>query len=81
MEDFKNWKSSCKEYSRKDFMAKFPTIKLKGACDDVLLYDGGHHIQVLFDGTFYECNTNRHKILEIVELELYLKKVEQKIYK
>lgn len=81
MEDFKNWKSSCKEYSRKDFMAKFTTIKLQGACDDVLLYDGGYHIQVLFDGTFYECNTNRSKDIEEVEKNLFLEKIMHKLDK
>lgn len=81
MEDFKNWQNTGRYMPRKEFMTKFPTIKLQGACDDVLIYDGGHFIQVLWGGTYYESNANQGKIMELVELELYLKKVEKKIYK
>jgi hypothetical protein len=81
MEDFREWRDSGRCYTRKAFLKINPTAELKGACDDVMLYDGGHYIQGLFDGTWYECNTNRNKYIEIVELELYLKKVEKKIYK
>jgi hypothetical protein len=81
MENFKNWQASGKFYTRKEFKRLNPSAVLKGACDDVMLYDGGHYIQGLFDGTWYECNTNRSKEIELVEFELYLKKVEQKIYK
>ena len=81
MEDFKNWQNTGRYMPRKEFMTKFPTIKLQGACDDVLIYDGGYFIQVLWGGTYYESNVNQGKILELVELELYLKKVEKKIYK
>lgn len=64
---------------RKDFLSRFPTIKLLGACDDVVLYDGGYYIQVLFDGTFYECNTNRSKKLDEVEMNIFLDKVSRKL--
>lgn len=81
MEDFKKWRDSGRIYTRKAFLEINPNAELKGACDDVMLYDGGHYIQMLFDGSYYECNTNRNKYIEVVELELYSKKVEKKIYK
>jgi hypothetical protein len=81
MGKLKDWLDSKKSYTRNEFKKLHPNAELKGACDDVLLYNDGNYIQVLFDGTFYECNTNRSKHLEFVEMELYLKKVEQKIYK
>ena len=81
MEDFKNWQSSGRFIPRKEFMTKFPTEKLQGACDDVLVYDGGYFIQVLWGGTYYECNTNQSKKIEEVERNLYSKKVMQKLDK
>ena len=81
MEDFKNWQDSGRFMPRKEFMTKFPTVQLPGACDDVLLYDGGHFIQVLWGGTYYECNTNQSKKIEEVEQNLYYKKVMQKLDK
>jgi hypothetical protein len=80
MEDFKKWQDSGKFMPRKEFESKFTTIKLKGACDDVLIYDGGYHIQVLWDGTFYDCNTNMSKDLDEVELNLYQNKIDKKLY-
>ncbi len=79
MENFKDWQDSGRCYTRKAFLLINPTAELKGACDDVMLYDSGHYIQMLFDGSFYECNTNWNKDIEIVELELFFKKVMQKI--
>ena len=79
MKDFENWQDSGRFYTRKAFVSLFPTIKLLGACDDVLLYDGGYHIQVLFGGSYYECNTNRSKKLEEVEMNIFLEKVAKKI--
>jgi hypothetical protein len=81
MENFKNWQNSGRLYTRKAFLAENPSAVLKGACDDVMVYDGGHYIQGLFDGSWYECNTNWNKDIEIVELEIYFKKVERKLYK
>jgi uncharacterized membrane protein YiaA len=52
---------------------------LLGACDDVVLYDGGYYIQVLFDGTFYESNTNRSKKLDEVEMNMFLEKIARKL--
>jgi hypothetical protein len=75
MEDFRNWRDSGLCYTRKAFLKINPTAELKGACDDVMLYDSGHYIQILFDGSYYECNTNWNKDIEVVELELYFKKV------
>jgi hypothetical protein len=79
MKDFENWQDSGKFYTRKAFLSLFPEVKLLGPCDDVLLYDGGYHIQVLFDGTFYECNTNRSKNLDEVEMNVFLEKVSKKL--
>lgn len=81
MEEFKNWQKSGKFYSRKGFTSLFPCVKLLGACDDVMLYDSGYFIQVLFDGSYYECNTNRSKKLEEVEKNLFFEKIMQKINK
>ena len=81
MDEFKNWQRSGKFYSRERFASIFPYIKLLGACDDVMLYDGGYFIQGLFDGTFYECNTNRSKRLEEVEENLFFEKIMQKLDK
>jgi hypothetical protein len=79
MENFKDWQDSGRCYTRKAFLKINPTAELKGACDDVMLYDSGHYIQGLFDGTWYECNTNRSKYIEEVEKNLFLEKVEKKI--
>ena len=79
MENFKDWQDSGRCYTRKAFLSMNPTAELKSACDDVMLYDSGHYIQMLFDGSFYECNTNWNKDIEIVELELFFKKVMQNI--
>ena len=79
MKDFENWQDSGRFMPRKEFMIKFPTMKLQGACDDVLIYDGGYYIQVLWGGTYYESTTNRSKKLEEVEMNLFLEKVMQKI--
>jgi hypothetical protein len=75
MRDFINWRDSGTCYTRKAFSSKFPTVKLLGACEDVMLYDGGYFIQGLFDGSWYECNTNRSKDIEEVEKTLFLEKV------
>jgi hypothetical protein len=79
MDEFEIWQGSGRFMPRKDFLSRFPTIKLLGACDDVVLYDGGYYIQVLFDGTFYECNTNRSKKLDEVEMNIFLDKVSKKL--
>ena len=79
MEDFKNWRDSGICYTRKHFLSLFPDVKLLGACDDVMLYDGDYYIQMLWDGSYYECNTNRSKDIDEVEKNLFLKKVIQKI--
>lgn len=79
MEDFKNWRDSGICYTRKAFLLINPTAELKGACDDVMLYDGGHYIQMLWDGSYYECNTNRSKDIDEVEKNLFLEKVAKKI--
>jgi hypothetical protein len=79
MDNFERWKDSGRLMPKKDFLSRFPAIKLLGACDDVLLYDGEYYIQILFDGTFYECNTNRSKKLDEVEMNLFLEKVSRKL--
>lgn len=79
MEDFKNWRDSGRCYTRKHFLSLFPDVKLLGACDDVMLYDGDYYIQMLWDGSYYECNTNRSKDIDEVEKNLFLEKVMQKI--
>lgn len=79
MEDFRNWRDSGICYTRKHFLSLFPDVKLLGACDDVMAYDGGYYIQMLWDGSYYECNTNRSKDIEEVEKNLFLEKVMQKI--
>jgi hypothetical protein len=79
MDNFERWQDSGRLMTRKDFLSRFPTIKLLGACDDVMLYDGGHYIQGLFDGSWYECNTNRSKKLDEVEMNIFLEKVSKKI--
>ena len=53
MEDFKNWRDSGRCYTRKYFLSLFPDVKLLGACDDVMAYDGGYYIQMLWDGSYY----------------------------
>jgi hypothetical protein len=79
MNDFEIWQDTGRFMPRQAFMTSNPEIILLGACDDVVLYDGGYYIQVLFDGTFYESNTNRSKKLDDVEMNLFLEKVMQKI--
>ena len=79
MEDFKNWRDSGRCYTRKYFLSLFPDVKLLGACDDVMLYDGDYYIQMLWDGSYYECNTNRSKDIDEVEKNLFLEKVMQKM--
>jgi hypothetical protein len=79
MTEFENWQDSGRFLPRKEFLSRFPTIKLLGACDDVVLYDGGYYIQVLFDGTFYESNTNRSKKLDEVEMNMFLEKIARKL--
>ena len=79
MDNFDRWQDSGRLMTSKDFLSRFPTIKLLGACDDVMLYDGGHYIQGLFDGSWYECNTNRSKKLDEVEMNIFLEKVSKKI--
>lgn len=79
MNDFEIWQDSGRFMPRKTFLSLYPDVKLLGACDDVVAYDGGHYIQVLFDGTFYECNTNRSKKLDEVEMNLFLEKVARKL--
>lgn len=81
MEDFKKFSDSGRFIPKKEFLLKNPDVKLKGACDDIVHYDGGYFIQVLWDGTFYECNTNMSKDLDEVEMNLYLEKVMQKLDK
>lgn len=79
MNEFEIWQDSGRFMPRKDFVSRFPLVKLLGACDDVVLYSGGYFIQVLFDGTFYESNTNRSKKLDEVEMNLFLEKVSKKL--
>jgi len=79
MDDFEKWQKTGRFMPRKDFLTRFPTIKLLGACDDVVLYDGDYYIQVLFDGTFYERNTNRSKKLDEVEMNIFLEKIAKKL--
>lgn len=81
MEDFKNWRDSGTCYTRKYFLSLYPTAKLLGACDDVVLYDDGSYIQMLFDGSYYECNTNRSRDIDEVELTLYQNKIAKKLDK
>jgi hypothetical protein len=75
MKKFSSFSQSGLFTPRGVFLNNSPNEILLDDCTDVIVYDGGHFIQVLKGGTFYVDDNNKSKVLDDVEINLYIEKV------
>lgn len=74
MENLESFSSTGRFTSRQAYLEKNPDAILHEKCTDVVMYIGGHIIEVLESGEFMVDEEFKSRSLDEAEVQLYLKK-------
>jgi hypothetical protein len=74
MENLESFSSTGRFTSRDAYLEKNPEAILHEKCTDVVMYIGGHIIEVLESGEFMVDEEFKSRSLDEAEVQLYLKK-------
>jgi len=74
MENLESFSSTGRFTSRQAYLEKNPDAILHEKCTDVVMYIGGHIIEVLESGEFMVDEEFKSRSLDEAETQLYLKK-------
>ena len=74
MENLESFSSTGRFTSRQAYLEKNPEAILHEKCTDVVMYIGGHIIEVLESGEFMVDEEFKSRSLDEAETQLYLKK-------